>query len=364
MKAIKYLFMFTLLLGSLVSCDSDLEKITVNTDEAVVGALKADATTIVMDVQQREEVVVKLTWDKADYKAPVAPVYEVQMDLKGKDFANKIVVSSSRDLEKSVVAKDLNGYLINLRKAYPDDVEANQVSMLNVEMRLAVSFSTAAKTLYSKVLAFQITPFLDEAPKIYIVGDYCSWNHGNAQNLYSPDFSDVYKGMIFFDGKAANGFKVCAKSDWSGINWGEEISSAGDVLVLDPDGGAGNITSLTKSWYEFEFNKATAELKVVNSYDQWALVGSLTGWGGSPDKAMTLARDEKGAYMTATLDFPANTEFKFRADSDWAHNLGPNEILKGEGFTKGGNFEVAEAGNYTVKWYFNKTEQELYVIKN
>lgn len=363
MKAIKYLFMFTLLLGSLVSCDSDLEKITVNTDEAVVGALKADATTIVMDVQQREEVAVKLTWDKTDYKAPVAPVYEIQLDLAGKGFANKIIVSSSRDLEKSIIAKDLNGYLINLRRAYPADVPANQVSALNVEMRLAVSFSSAAKILYSQPLALSITPFLDEAPKIYIVGDYCSWSHGNAQNLYSPDFSDVYKGMIFFDGKAANGFKVCAKSDWSGPNWGTGATmNPTGTSTLDVTGG--NIDIFTKSWYEFEFNKATAELKVVNSYDQWAIVGSLTGWGGSPDKAMTLARDDKGAYMTATLDFPANTEFKLRADSDWAHNIGVGQIAKGEGYTGDGNFVVAEAGNYTVKWYFNKTEQELYVIKN
>lgn len=361
MKAIKYLLSLTLLLGSLVSCDSDLDKITVNSDQAEVSTLKADNTTVVMEAKKREEVAVKLTWGKTDYKAPVAPTYVLEVDLAGKSFKNKVIMASTTDLSASLIGKDLNGYMTKLQKTYASEI-TNPVAPMNVEVRLAVSFSEASKTLYSSVLAMEITPFLDEAPKIYIVGDYCGWNHGNAQYLYSADYSDIYRGLIFFDGKAANGWKICSQGDWGGTNWGSGTMDPDATSTLDPDGGAGNITAFTKVWYEFQYNTATAELTVVKSYDQWALIGSFNGWGG--DAPMTLARDDKGAYMTATLDFEAGTQFKLRADADWANNIGAGQIAKGSGYTGTDNFEIAEAGNYTIKWYFNKTEQELHVVKN
>ena len=29
-----------------------------------------------------------------------------------------------------------------------------------------------------------------------------------------------------------------------------------------------------------------------------------------------------------------------------------------------GNFKVSEAGNYTIKWYFNKVTPKIIVVKN
>ena len=72
----------------------------------------------------------------------------------------------------------------------------------------------------------------------------------------------------------------------------------------------------------------------------------------------------------------ANSQFAFRADSDWGslwnttkNSLKYDDKYLGKYYSEGDgkyydNFVVKESGNYTLIWYFNKVEQKLIAIKN
>lgn len=49
-------------------------------------------------------------------------------------------------------------------------------------------------------------------------------------------------------------------------------------------------------------------------FEQVGLVGSLTGWGGDPDIAMTQI---SANCFCAAVDFPESVEYKFRLNSNW-----------------------------------------------
>ena len=235
-------------------------------------------------------------------------------------------------------------------------------------MRIASSISADAETLYSNVLTLTITPYsMDiQYPKLWVIGDYCGWNHGNSQFLYSANYDDNYAGMIYFDGKAANGWKLTPAGNWD-AEWGMSGTPAAEAptQTLVASGGA-NINVYSHNSYYLEFNAATGELKVSQAYDSWGIVGNHNGWG-SGDTKMTLAMDENNeACLTATLDMPASNTWKIRPDEKWENDKGPSQLaFEGDVADNGdGNFIANEAGSYTIKWYFNKVEQKLVVTKN
>lgn len=363
MKTLKYLFLSVLLMGMASSCDSDLDTVTYDSSQVTISNLVANKDASVLSAKEKSTPAVTFAWSVTNFHVDVAVTYALEADYAGKAFASPVVVSSAVDTYKIITTEELNKAVRQLQDKYAADITDTEAAQ-SLEFRIAASFSTAMETVYSNVVSLAVTPFIDEPAKIYIIGDYCGWSHDNSQYLFSPKFNDEYSGLIFFDGKAANGWKITPLGEW-GAEWA-------DGGVIDVDGestlvtaGGGNITAFTKSWYQFDFNTTTGVLKATNSADSFGLVGQFNGWGGQPDQALTLERDAKGSYMTATLSLVANEGFKLRADSDWAWNIGPDQLGDLTGCTGAdGNLVVAADGTYTIKWYFNREPQTFEAIKN
>lgn len=128
-------------------------------------------------------------------------------------------------------------------------------------------------------------------------------------------------------------YKFRGVDDWS-INLGGSL----DALVQD---GANIASPVTEADYAF-----TLDLSTPNTYtasvNRWGIIGDATPGGWDNDTDMTW--NSGNEVFTITADLTAG-EMKFRADDDWAVNLGGD---LGALTQDGANIAVTDAGNYTI----------------
>lgn len=365
MKLIKSISasIFALLLCT--ACESDLEK-TVYAP-ATPAALSSLNDRYVLESKNAANEAFTISWTKPEMGYQASVVNSLEMDVKSKNFANKVVLASSKtDVSYSITVSDLNSKIISLLKKYEMEVEP-----VAVEIRVSSSISAAADTLYSNVISTTITPYQGEPeyPSIALRGDYNGWDFAKSQKVYSVDSDNKYAAMVYFDGKAKNGWKFCGSDDWSTDNWGApEGMTAEQSPVTLVSGNGGDIKAYAKNSYYLEFNNSTGELKVSKAYTSWGIVGDYNSWG-SGDTVMTLATetDENNKfqyYLRATVNMAADSKWKIRPDEKWENDIAPGAV-EGEFEDAGdGNFKVSSAGSYTIKWYFNKVKQKVVVTKD
>lgn len=370
MKLIKSISasIFALLLCT--ACESDLDKTAYVPGNATPSALSALNEQYVLRVGDAAKEAFTISWSKPEMGYQASVINSLEMDVKSKNFAGKVVLASSKtDVSYSITVSDLNSKISTLLKAYGMEIEP-----VAIELRLSSSISAAADTLYSNVVSTTITPYEGEPeyPSIALRGDYNGWDFVKSQKVYSVNSDNKYAAMIYFNGKAANGWKFCGAEDWSADNWGApEGMTAEQTPATLALGNGGDIKAYTKNSYYLEFNNSTGELKVSKAYTSWGIVGDYNSWGsdGVADTAMTLATetDENNKfqyYLTATVNMAADSKWKIRPDQKWENDIAPGSVT-GEFEDAGdGNFKVSAAGSYTIKWYFNKVAQKVVVTKN
>jgi len=164
-----------------------------------------------------------------------------------------------------------------------------------------------------------------------VIGDATPGGWDTDTNLtYDPE-SQTWRGTVHL---TAASYKFRANDDWA-INYG---LNEGDA-TLSQDGS--NMSNDVEADYDI-----TLDLSTPNTYtfmaNRWGLIGDATPGGWDTDTDMTW--DATNKVFTATLDLTA-ASFKFRANDDWAINLGGD---LGALTQDGGNFSIAEAGNYTI----------------
>lgn len=186
----------------------------------------------------------------------------------------------------------------------------------------------------------------------FVVGDFSGWSQVDGQRLYSVAGAPA-QGWLVLNGAGANGWKISTQADWNGTNYGagEDAAAEAASMLLSTDGGAGNITNYSAFSYEVSFDPTNLTLTILNTVNTWGLVGSFNSWG-APDVPMELSTEPGMDYLVATVTLDAGAEFKIRANEDWAINYGDAGAGDGTLARDGGNFTVAEAGDYEVRFYF------------
>ncbi len=164
-----------------------------------------------------------------------------------------------------------------------------------------------------------------------VIGDASPGGWANDTDLTYHPASKKWRGTVHL----ANGsFKFRANDDWA-INYG--LNEGDDYLSHD----GSNIANTLEADYDI-----TLDLSNPNQYtymaNRWGVIGDATPGGWDNDTDMTW--DATNQVFTATLDLTA-ASFKFRANDDWAINLGGD---LGALVQDGGNFSIAETGNYTI----------------
>jgi len=166
-----------------------------------------------------------------------------------------------------------------------------------------------------------------------IIGDATAGGWGTQTNMNYNATSNVFTlGAHLAAGKF---FKFRGTSDWA-INYG---STAGNA-TLNLDGS--NIPVTMEADYAI-----TLDLSRPNAYtytaNMWGVIGDATPGGWSTDTNMTW--DATRQVFVVTLNLLGTKSYKFRANDDWAVNLGGSLTALVQ---DGGNLTVAADGNYTI----------------
>lgn len=175
---------------------------------------------------------------------------------------------------------------------------------------------------------------VNEYPLLYVPGSYQGWDPANTETVLASVNSDgTYEGYLHFP-DAGTMFKFTPEPNWD-FDWGDNEPDG----ILDIRGT--DIEVVDPGYYKINVDTNTYEYTVVNT--NWGVVGDATG---SWDVDQDMMFDTETGFWTAVLDLSAG-EMKFRANDDWAINLGDND---GEGILvyDGSNILIDVAGTYTI----------------
>ena len=195
-------------------------------------------------------------------------------------------------------------------------------------------------------IELKVTLSVDFTEFIYLPGNHQGWNTSNAPALRSLNFDGLYTGFSYLDGD----FKFNKSRDAS---WADGEYNYNDFSVFSPEitlGEGTNFNVATPAFYYIAANVATGELTVTAT--NWGIIGDATSGGWDTDTPLTY--NAADATWTVTTDLIAG-KFKFRANNDWAINLGGdiNNLTQ-----NGSDIVVEEAGNYTITVYMTRSTSD------
>ncbi|HFA50511.1 MAG TPA: hypothetical protein ENJ95_15975, partial [Bacteroidetes bacterium] len=184
-------------------------------------------------------------------------------------------------------------------------------------------------------------------PKIYVPGDYQDWDASNTQTSLSSVNSDkIYEGYKYFPEDNSE-FLITSFPSFS-LSFGDNgadgtLEMNGDNIVAGPAG---------LYFLRVDMNDKTYVLERRS----WSIIGDATG-----GQDMEMAWDEELQAMSITGNLTAG-KFKFRANNDWAVNLGDtgaDAILTQDG----DDIVIPENSNYRILLFLDKPDY-TYQINN
>lgn len=383
MKPIQYMAMLSLSLFALASCETDIEHVVFDSTTATPATLsiEGEQDLYTLDANNASAEVFTIRWTNPDFGVQVPVTNVLQMDIDEMSFSGAVTLTTETDTAATsyaVVTSSLNANIQTLLNKYGMEVPTTAENAVSLSFRLASFISNSASdSLFSETLTIKVLPYEGEAlyPSIDVVGIDGNWDFATSQKIYSQNSDDNYSAMVYFNNLPDGGWKL-AESSWdSDKNWGGDIESEAPSATLTP--GGDNISAYSHKSYTVSFNKTTCLLEMSDAYDYWGIIGINNEWDADDDIELLLGSevDENGDtqhYLHATVEVTSSDEsyatFKIRPDHAWNDgeiNTG-NIDYEGDVTSTGTdtNFKLTEgAGQYLIKWYFNKVETELVVTK-
>ena len=293
------------------------------------------------------DIVVEYT--KADFGVATAQAHNLYVS-KSEDMADMKKAKATFDAATITLKQsDLNIVALEFADAGAEvEMYFAIVANLNTDKGAAVAGtelkSNVVKATFKSFVA-DILP-TEKFDKVWVIGDYCGWDHGKTQFLFDYTSSgNIYSGVVDFADKAANGFKLTGVAGWDDTcNWGLEDNTTAESeatsLQLITGGGSQDIKCYSKRFYGFEYDKSAMVLKKAWGADQIGVIGLNGDW----DNDIVMAYNPVWTRFYVDIEATADTEMKFRADAGWDLNWGA-------GCANGGDNIAVPAGKYRV--YFN-----------
>lgn len=85
---------FTLLLCT--ACESDLEQVTYSSENAIPSTLSSLNDSYILESKNASQEAFTLTWSYPDLGYQASVINALEMDVKDKNFANKVILASSK----------------------------------------------------------------------------------------------------------------------------------------------------------------------------------------------------------------------------------------------------------------------------
>jgi hypothetical protein len=367
MKITKYFLSMAAAVGMIAGCHKQEMVQIVSPEDVVAPVLEAVEGPIEITPSNLGFGDVTLSWSLADYGVPTQIDYSVEAAAAANPNAKVIitsgVVASAKEREAGKISTKLTYETLNA--VLFNDLKLEDGVAAEVLFTVGSKVGESAKTYSNAVnVICKVTASEKQYPKIWVVGDYCGWNHGNSQYLFDFEGDDaVYQGVIDFGEKAANGWKITGVGSWDDTcNWGGD-----EAVTYEPEaattqlingGGSKDLKHYSKRFYHFSYEKATLLLTKTIGFDNIGVVGTFNGWSEVNNTDMNFNTAKQKFY--ADVEFTEDGEFKFNVDKAWAISFGLGE----EGFLtteNGGNIAVP-AGKYRIYLVMNNYKGITYEI--
>ncbi len=367
MKHLLKIFILSLIGFFVISCEKDEEQAVLG--NPVISNITADKTSLVLSKDNENQTAITFDWKNPNYGVNVAQKNQLQIAIKGTNFANSKNVDLIDGITKiSYTIAEFNAMMLDAGLA------PNAVG--NIEIRLSSKLG-AYNPVISNVLSLSVQPYLTSFPAFYIVGDASAvgWDASKAQMFYKNDnFSTIYTYLE--NGKS---FRFLGQQDWNPINYSLDAAGMNTSYKYFKTWSSNLVAAPSEN---IQFNGTTGIYKVVinadptvksitvtpSSVNIWNpanvyLVGTVNGWNAPGAIPMTNLGNGKFEYTTV---LSAASEFKFLGqqswgDLDWGNitadgntgYLGPkgsNGNIKFNG--TGGNYKISvdvKMGTYKIQ---------------
>lgn len=359
MKITRYAMMLAAATGLLSACQKLDEVKAYDPDKVVAPVLHALPGEIVITPDNMGSTQT-FTWDAADFGVRTQINYSIEASYN--DGAKLVLFTGMNGTSSEQTYESLNNILALSVEDGGLGVPSGEPT--DVDFYISATIGTDFEKFYSAPVTVRMTVTTAERtyPTVWVIGDYCGWNHGNSQFLFSFSGDEItYEAIVDFGEKAANGFKLTGIAGWDDTcNWGTD----GDAPAPDPEaasislissGGSGNIMAYSKRFYRLVFDRSTLTLSNKLSFNSMGIIGDATPGGWDTDTEMNFDTQKQRFWVDVTL---TAGEFKFRADNDWAINFGGAD---GHLSQNGDNIK-ATAGNYRVYATLNNSAEITYEL--
>ncbi|MEL7160252.1 MAG: SusE domain-containing protein [Bacteroidota bacterium] len=328
------LWFLAVLLLSFTACEEETFDPVLRLGDAASLTAPSAGTAFTIAEGSQDATLATFTWTAADFGVATGVNYSVEADLAGNNFAEpERLVPSVNATEATITNGTVNNFLIErgIAGGVAQDIEVRVVA--------AVGRSEDGNVLTSAPVTLNVTPFEAEVvyPQLWIPGNYQGWDPGSAPGVFSVQDNGQYEGYVYFTEDNTE-FKMTDAANWDNGIFGtdggsaEALASPGDNIVLPGPIGYYRVNA--------DINGLTYSVTATN----WGLIGDATPGGWDADTDMVY--DAATGLLTLTVDL-GQGEIKFRANDDWAINLGDTGADTTLEYN-GDNIPVAEAGNYTV----------------
>ncbi|WP_313304433.1 SusE domain-containing protein [Empedobacter sp.] len=329
---IKYISLASASIFALSACNDDEDIIKLDPSNFVAPKVETPASsTIELLEENAANTAMTFNWSAANYGTNTPPKYELQIDVKGDNFENHQVLTSTSTLTADVTVKELNLAVIALGLEPFKEGE--------IEYRIVSTVGTpGSQQLISNVNILKITPYpTDLSTNWGVVGSATlnGWDGPDVQ-FWKTDVTNVF--VAYTDLKAGE-IKFRQDNKW-------ELDYGGSNGKLEK--GGKNI-AVDAGTYKITMDLTNLTYKLDNY--SWGLVGDATanGWDG-PDQKLSYDGTLDAWTITTTLK---DGEFKFRLNNDWGTNFGGTSNA-GELTDKDGTNIKIKAGKYKITANFNK----------
>lgn len=349
MKNIAILLLIVFGIGLVSSCKKEPKEPILDMSTTKSAEITAPVGQEIVLLKDEADSTISFTWSAAEYSLTDLETikYLLQMDTIGGGFENPVELISTAELTFSLTVAELNDKLIAA------GVPVNSTRSIEFRVLSFINNTTGYTDAFSAVVSNTMTTYQSGGPieyaKLYVPGDYQGWAPANAPNVFDFDGDGVYSGYIFFPEGGTYEFKFTTDPNWDGINYGAGATEG----TLDIDAEAGNLKVPEAGGYllEIDINNLTWTYELQN----WGIIGQWLDWAEDID----LVYDPAEQHLSVTVEnIPAadDQRFKFRANDDWALNLGAKDPDDGT-LTEGGtDIPIPDGGTLTFILRFTTPE--------
>ncbi len=362
MKKLSILLMAFVAFVGLNSCSSDDGVVFIaQPDTEGINFTNSFNESYILTPATSGNIAERFVWNTVDFDVPTNITYQLQGSTFA-DFSSFDIIGATGENNLGVKVSQLKSLATDAGLDNDANTEAPNTGLVYFRVR-AFAGTDGGNGLSEMSAVKSITLILPEGesgvielPKIFVVGSFLAasgygadWTPENGVPLAaSADGKTDYEGFVYINVDSPEFKFLPSNEGWDG-DYGDTGENNGDysgtieqeeeVNAGTPDGKAG--------YFLVKVN--TGELKYSLTETSWGVIGNATPTGWDSDTDMIYDADSKTWSLTLDLtkqEAPDNG-IKFRANDDWALNIGDTDA-DGTMEFGGDNMGIPEDGNYTI----------------